>query len=88
MRLLTKKVLAVTKLASLFLMLCMSIKGVAQVPSTYQVGRWYKFKSAAVTYTMDDNTSNQLPVAIPLLISITLKLPCLWLPIGGQTGIN
>ncbi len=73
MQLLTKKVLAVSKLASLFLMLCISIKSMAQIPSTYQVGRWYKFKSAAVTYTMDDNTSNQLPVAIPLFNQYNFK---------------
>lgn len=73
MRLLSKKVLAVSKLASLFLMLCINITCMAQVPSTYQVGKWYKFKSAAVTYTMDDNTSNQLPVAIPLFNQYNFK---------------
>ena len=39
----------------------------AQIPSAYQVGTWKDFKSSAVSYTFDDNTSNQIPVAIPLL---------------------
>lgn len=39
----------------------------AQIPSSYQVGTWKDFKPAAITYTFDDNTSNQIPVAIPLL---------------------
>ncbi|RZK62423.1 MAG: T9SS type A sorting domain-containing protein [Hymenobacter sp.] len=34
--------------------------------SPYQVATWRQFKTAAVSYTLDDNTSNQLPVAIPL----------------------
>jgi oligosaccharide reducing-end xylanase len=45
----------------------------AQIPSTYQVGKWYKFKPAAITYTFDDNTSNQLPVAVPLLDKYKFK---------------
>lgn len=39
----------------------------AQVPSSYQVGTWKDFKPSALSYTFDDNTSNQIPVAIPLL---------------------
>ena len=37
------------------------------LPSTYQKGTWRDFKTAAVSYTFDDNTSNQIPVAVPLL---------------------
>lgn len=55
------------------LMLCMSIGTLAQVPSSYQVGRWYKFKTAAVTYTFDDNCSNQIPVALPLFDNYAFK---------------
>lgn len=32
----------------------------------YEVGTWRGFRDAAVTHTFDDNTSNQVPVAIPL----------------------
>ncbi|RZK52922.1 MAG: hypothetical protein EOO59_13055, partial [Hymenobacter sp.] len=38
----------------------------AQTTSPYEVATWRGFKTAAVTYTLDDNTGNQLPVAIPL----------------------
>ena len=38
----------------------------AQLPSTYQVGTWYQFKPAAVSYTFDDNCTKQIPVALPL----------------------
>lgn len=37
----------------------------AQVNPAYEVATWRGFKTAAVTYTLDDNTSNQLLVAIP-----------------------
>ncbi len=53
----------------LFLILCSLINVFvwAQIPSAYQVGTWKDFKPSAVSYTFDDNTSNQIPVAIPLL---------------------
>ncbi|TDN40316.1 T9SS type A sorting domain-containing protein [Hymenobacter sp. UV11] len=38
----------------------------AQVNPAYEVATWRQFKPAAISYTLDDNTSNQLPVAIPL----------------------
>lgn len=38
----------------------------AQVNPSYEVATWRGFKTAAVSYTLDDNTSNQLPVALPL----------------------
>ncbi|MGY3091312.1 hypothetical protein ACVWYF_004378 [Hymenobacter sp. UYAg731] len=45
----------------------------AQVNSAYEVAPWRGFKTAAVTYTLDDNTSNQLPVAIPLFDQYNFK---------------
>ena len=36
------------------------------VDDGYDVGTWRGFRDAAVTHTFDDNTSNQIPVAIPL----------------------
>lgn len=50
----------------LFLCALLSTSGIAQIPSAYKVGTWKDFKPAAVSYTFDDNTSNQIPVAIPL----------------------
>jgi hypothetical protein len=45
----------------------------AQVNPAYEVAAWRQFKTAAVTYTLDDNTSNQLPVAIPLFDQYNFK---------------
>jgi hypothetical protein len=45
----------------------------AQVNPAYEVATWQGFKTAAVTYTLDDNTSNQLPVAIPLFDQYNFK---------------
>jgi len=38
----------------------------AQIAANYEVGTWFAFKPAALTYSFDDNTSNQLSVAMPL----------------------
>jgi endo-1,4-beta-D-glucanase Y/peptidoglycan/xylan/chitin deacetylase (PgdA/CDA1 family) len=54
-----------TKLLLVSLLLSFCAK--AQIPSTYQKGTWKDFKPAAVSYTFDDNTSNQISVAIPML---------------------
>lgn len=51
---------------------CFSVKG--QVPSDYQVGTWYGFKNAAVSYTFDDYTPNQLPVAMSLFDKYGFKM--------------
>lgn len=45
----------------------------AQVNPAYEVATWRQFKTAAVTYTFDDNTSNQLPVAVPLFDQYNFK---------------
>lgn len=39
----------------------------AQVPNTYKVATWHDFKESAITYSFDDGTKNQIPVAIPIL---------------------
>lgn len=60
------------------LQLCLfffSVSGVfGQVAKDYEVATWHDFKTAAVTYTFDDNTSNQLPVAIPLFDQYNFKV--------------
>jgi oligosaccharide reducing-end xylanase len=44
------------------------------VNAQYEVATWYKFKKAAITYTFDDNTANQLPVALPLFDQYGFKV--------------
>ncbi len=36
------------------------------VPAGYQIGTWQGFRSAAVSYTFDDNIPNQLSIAVPM----------------------
>ena len=36
------------------------------IMAPYDVGTWRGFRTAAVSYTFDDGTANQLPVAIPI----------------------
>jgi oligosaccharide reducing-end xylanase len=45
----------------------------ASVVSPYEVGTWSGFCSAAVSYTFDDNCSNQLAIAIPALNTYGFK---------------
>ncbi|MBC7389079.1 MAG: polysaccharide deacetylase family protein [Opitutaceae bacterium] len=49
-----------------FLCFCLFQYSYGQIAANYEVGTWKDFKMAAVTYTFDDNCSNQIPVAIPL----------------------
>ncbi len=44
------------------------------VPSSYQVGTWKGFRSAAITYTFDDNCSNQLALAVPMFNQLNFNL--------------
>ena len=39
----------------------------AQIPDGYEVATWHNFSKAAITYSFDDGTPNQIPVAVPLL---------------------
>lgn len=45
----------------------------AQILQAYEVANWYGFKTAAITYTFDDNTANQLQVALPLFDKYNFK---------------
>jgi hypothetical protein len=40
----------------------------------YQIGIWSGFRTAAVSYTFDDNCSNQLAVAIPMFNQFNFKV--------------
>jgi endo-1,4-beta-D-glucanase Y len=61
-----------TKLLSLLSFLAFGLA--AQIPSTYTKGTWKDFKTAAITYSFDDNTSNQIPVAMPLFDNYGYKV--------------
>jgi oligosaccharide reducing-end xylanase len=37
-----------------------------KVEAPYEVGTWQGFRTAAISYTFDDNCTNQLPIAVPL----------------------
>ena len=39
----------------------------AQIPEGYEVATWHNFSQAAITYSFDDGTPNQIPIAVPLL---------------------
>lgn len=39
----------------------------AQVPKGYEVAPWKNFCTSTLTYSFDDNTPNQVPVAVPVL---------------------
>jgi oligosaccharide reducing-end xylanase len=45
----------------------------AQLPQGYEVATWHGFSDCAVTYSFDDLTGNQLPVAIPIFDKYNLK---------------
>lgn len=55
------------KRSSIIFSLCLALVAAAQLPYGFEVARWYNFYDAALTYSFDDNTKNQVPVAIPLL---------------------
>ncbi|MEQ9050979.1 MAG: polysaccharide deacetylase family protein, partial [Marinoscillum sp.] len=54
--------------------LLMSITAGAQIDENYEVATWGGFKTSAVSYTFDDNTGNQLPVALPLFDQYDFKV--------------
>ena len=54
-----------------------SLSGLGQsqsIESPYEVGTWQGFRSAAVTYTFDDNCPNQLLIAVPMFDEFDFKL--------------
>lgn len=50
-----------------------TITASAQVPAEYQVAPWHGFSQCAITYSFDDLTGNQLPVAIPMFDRYNVK---------------
>lgn len=65
------------KRCELALVACLILagKGLAQtVDPNYEVATWRNFRQAAISHTFDDNTPNQLPVAVPLFDSLGFKV--------------
>lgn len=62
------------------------------VAAPYEVGTWRGFRSAAVSYTFDDNTPNQYSVAVPMFnamgFRLTLFTVTTWLPGGSWAPIQ
>jgi len=61
----------------------LSAKSFSQTePGLYEVASWQGFRQAAISYTFDDNCSNQLAVAIPLFneygFQTTMFVPSSW----------
>jgi peptidoglycan/xylan/chitin deacetylase (PgdA/CDA1 family) len=57
----------------LFFLICFSFAK-SQQNANYEIATWYGFKNAAVTYTFDDLSSNQLPVALPIFDRYNYKI--------------
>jgi hypothetical protein len=60
------------------------------VMGPYEVGTWQGFRSAAISYTFDDNCSNQLALAVPMFnefgFTLTLFTVTIWSP--NWTGLQ
>ena len=63
-----------SKYTALTTALLMGLSAAAQIDESYEVATWHGFKTSAVSYTFDDNTSNQLPVALPLFDQYGFKV--------------
>jgi len=62
----------------------------AQIAPGYEIAKWHQFKTAAISYTFDDNTAKQLTVAVPLFdkynYKVTLNTVTGWSP--NWTGLK
>ena len=58
----------------------------AQIAPDYEVARWYQFKTAAVSYTFDDNTSKQLSVTMPIFNQYNFKTTLFTVTSWGPNG--
>jgi hypothetical protein len=57
---------AISPAAVIVLVICASAVSAQTVATPYEVASWQGFRTAAVSYTFDDNTSNQFAVALPM----------------------
>jgi len=60
-----KKMALIGTMSTVVASLWSSVFG-GSVSEPYEVGLWKGFRQAAISYTLDDGTANQLPVAIPI----------------------
>jgi peptidoglycan/xylan/chitin deacetylase (PgdA/CDA1 family) len=60
------------------------------IASPYEVGTWSGFHNAAISYTFDDNCSNQLALAVPMFDSCGFQLTMFAVTSWGPnwTGLN
>jgi oligosaccharide reducing-end xylanase len=69
-----KHCLSIALLATAVPALWCSSAAARTIDSPYQVGTWSGFRTAALSYTFDDNCSNQLAVAIPMFNEFGFKV--------------
>jgi hypothetical protein len=50
------------------------IESMGQIAPGYQIATWSQFKTAAVSYTLDDDCTNQLPIAVPMFDKYNYKV--------------
>ena len=61
-------------LFSIFIHFTLNLNGyMPKVPKVYEIAPWYDFKPAAITYSFDDGTFNQIQKGVPLLDKYYLK---------------
>ena len=64
----------------------------AQIPKEYTVAPWHGFSESAVTYSLDDLTSNQLPVALPLFdkygVKASFNVVTTWVKQGRMAAVE
>jgi peptidoglycan/xylan/chitin deacetylase (PgdA/CDA1 family) len=61
------------KLFILFIFLAHATLSIAQINPAYKIATWQGFATSAVTYTWDDNSTKQFPVAKPLFDKYNFK---------------
>lgn len=57
-----------------FLLFASTVTCFSQVAAPYEVGTWQGFRSAAISYTFDDNCPNQFAIAVPMFNEFGFKL--------------
>lgn len=71
-----------TKISLLAAASLLAATAAAQMPAEYTVAPWHGFSECAITYSLDDLTPNQLPVAIPLFdkygVKVSLNVVTSW----------
>ena len=78
------KVIIVTIIALIACTILFINEAKSQIAPGYQVATWHQFKTAAVSYTLDDDCPNQLLTAVPMFdkynFKVTLFTVITWSP--------